>query len=176
MTELCPEICRIAGIEEINDTKLLEATPKKSGGWSLTVDNTDKIDPNDTFDALVLATHDPSLASSAIRSIAEAEKAAGGYSTVQEAIDAKDDASIVLGRLLDIANSMQRVRDDDRLPVYAVSITYPNGFSKNIPFDACSIPGSHVVQFLCREASKQTTTKYLTMKMVKYGLPLQHRN
>jgi predicted NAD/FAD-dependent oxidoreductase len=158
MTELCPEICRVAGIEEINDARLLEATPKKSGGWSLTVENTDKIDPNDTFDALVLATHDPSLAGGVIRSIVDAETAAGGYSTVQQAMDAKDDASIVLRRLLDIANSMQRVRDDDRLPVYAVSITYPNGFSNYIPFDACSIPGSHVVQFLCREDSKSTTT------------------
>mmetsp|Transcript_24516 Transcript_24516/g.43497 ORF Transcript_24516/g.43497 Transcript_24516/m.43497 type:complete len:435 (-) Transcript_24516:3544-4848(-) len=153
MTKLCPEICRIAGIEEINDTKLIGASPKKEGGWSLRVEN-ETVDPEDTFDALVMATHDPSLAAGAIQQIVRAEVVAGGYAEVEDAIEAKDDASLVLNRLQEIAQSLQRVRDNDKLPVYAVSLSYPDGFSNPIKFDAVSIPGSRMVQFLVREDSK----------------------
>jgi predicted NAD/FAD-dependent oxidoreductase len=156
MTELCPQVCRLAGIEHISDTTLVKARPVKEGGWSLDViHNSDApttvIEPTEYFDALVLATHDPSLASGTIRSIMDAEAKAADYSDIDKA---GDDASLVIGRLGDIADSLQRVRDDDRLPVFAVSLTFPEGFSSKIPFDAVSIPGSQLVQFLTREASK----------------------
>jgi predicted NAD/FAD-dependent oxidoreductase len=152
MTQLCPEICRLADIQQVNHAKMLRAKPRKEGGWSVSLENND-ID--ESFDALVLATHDPSMASSAIKSIVDAEAQAGGYDTVQDAVDASnDDASLVIQRLLEISDSLQRVRDNDKLPVYSISLTYPPGFSDRLPFDAVSIPGSRVVQFLSREASK----------------------
>ncbi|KAL3904157.1 MAG: hypothetical protein SGILL_010178 [Bacillariaceae sp.] len=152
MTQLCPEICRLADIQQMNDVRVTGAWPHKKGGWSFAYNDSDNIE---SFDGLVLATHDPSLASSVIRSIVDAETEAGGYDTVQDAVDASDDdASFVIQRLLEVSSSLQKVRDDDKLPVYSVSLTYPKGFSEALPFDAVSIPGSRVVQFLVREASK----------------------
>lgn len=156
MTQLCPEIVKMAGIQQINDARLVAASPQKEGGWSLLLENGAA---PETYDGLVLATHDPSLASGAVRSIADAESQACGYGSIQDAMDApsassQDDSSLVIQRLMEISGSLQRVRDNDKLPVYSVSLTYPHGFSERLPFDAVSIPGSQLVQFFVREASK----------------------
>jgi predicted NAD/FAD-dependent oxidoreductase len=159
MTELCPQVCQRVGIELFSNTTLVKAKPVKEGGWSLELTNnsdapTPVIDPTEYFDALVLATHDPSLASRAIRSIMDSEVSAGGFTDIEAAYNAGDDASLVIGRLGDIADSLQHVRDNDRVAVFAVSLTFPERFSSRIPFDAVSIPGSQIVQFLLREGSK----------------------
>jgi len=159
MTDLCPEILRLAGVEQVNNSSLVGAT-LEDGGWCLDVqDNNNgtpsqRIAPDAKFDALVLATHDPSLASGAILSIVDGEIKAGGYSSKEDAAEKGGDASIVIERLSEMADSLQKVRDHDRMPVYSVSITYPEGFSQSIPFDAVSVPGSIVVQFLVSDESK----------------------
>ncbi|OEU22401.1 hypothetical protein FRACYDRAFT_232556 [Fragilariopsis cylindrus CCMP1102] len=161
MTDLCPEICRMSGIEQITDSKLVGATPMKEGGWTINVESNDstellKVDPNEKFDALVLATHDPSVASAIIRSIVDAELDAGGFSSHENAAANNTDehSALVMNRLGEMADSLQRVRDNEKMPVFALSLTYPKGFSQDIPFDAVSVPGSQLVQFLARDASK----------------------
>ena len=157
MTEFCPEICRLAQIPQILDSKLVSATPIKEGGWTLDVETNGgnagfSNEKDATFDALVLAIHDPSVASGVIRSILDAENLAAGGSN-----DASNDEKtlpLVLNRLKELADSLQKVRDNEKLPVYSVGITYPAGFSKEIPFDAVSVPASQVVQFLSSESSK----------------------
>jgi hypothetical protein len=40
------------------------------------------------------------------------------------------------------------------MPVCTLSAVFPAGFSARVPFDAVSVPGSRVLQFLAREGSK----------------------
>ena len=40
------------------------------------------------------------------------------------------------------------------MPVCTLSAVFPAGFSARVPFDAVSVPGSSVLQFLAREGSK----------------------
>ena len=164
MTNFCPEICRLSGIEQFNDSTLIGATPVKEGGWTLNVESDSnpgfEFDPHLKFDALVLATHDPSIASGVIRSIVKAELAAGGFTSAEDAANNNDEnASLVIGRLGEMADSLQRVRDNEKMPVFALSLTYPKGFSQEIPFDAVSVPGSQLVQFLARDASKPSAAE-----------------
>lgn len=150
MAELCGGICQRAGIETVPHTTLNRATPLREGGWTLEV-TSDHIQTDPTFDALVIATHDPSVAAGAIGSIVEAEEMAAG-SNPQEA--ASEDSALVTTRLTEIADSLQNVRDTGKQPVYTLSLTYPPGFSESIPFDAVSVPGSQRIQFLAKESSK----------------------
>ena len=161
MTDFCPEICRLSGIPQILDSKLVAAMPVKEGGWILNVESNDggAVFQNETdasFDALVLATHDPSVASGTIRSILDAEMAAGGNNSEDE-----DKPSLLLNRLGELADSFQSVRDNEKMPVFSLALTYPKGFSQDIPFDAVSVPGSQLVQFLSSESSKPNYSKIL---------------
>ena len=148
MTDFCPEICRLSGIPQILDSKMVAATPLKEGGWILDVETNGgdavfKSETDASFDALVLATHDPSVASGTIRSILDAEKAAGGNTS-----EAEDTSFLLLDRLGELSDSLQSIRDNEKMPVFSLSLTYPKGFSQDIPFDAVSVPGSQLVQFL----------------------------
>lgn len=133
MVDLCPAICKIAGIQGIGNATVLGATPAPEGGWNLQVEGQGI---HDTFDALVVATHDPSLAAGIVRSIAQAESAAGG--------------EILSDRLTHMADGLQRTRDEGRMPVYTLQVTFAEGSSQDIPFDAVSVPGSHFLQFMSR--------------------------
>mmetsp|Transcript_23180 Transcript_23180/g.38363 ORF Transcript_23180/g.38363 Transcript_23180/m.38363 type:complete len:417 (+) Transcript_23180:95-1345(+) len=149
MADLCPEICRLADIESVSNTQVVGAAPVPEGGWKLDTSGSDDIG-GDTFDAMVVATHDPSLAGGMVRRIVDAEVAAGGSTKGTE-----DDqsAALVIRKLTDLSDSLQALRDHGRLPVYTLFATYPAGFSDKIPFDAASVPGSHHIQFISRHAS-----------------------
>lgn len=94
------------------------------------------------FDALVLATHDASLAAGALRSIG-AEGASDAASAAQEQQQLKS-----------LADALQAQRDHGTAPVFSWSGVFPAGTSDALPFDAVCVPGSAVVQFLYRSASK----------------------
>jgi predicted NAD/FAD-dependent oxidoreductase len=163
MGDLCNNICKLGDIECLPNTKVIGAEMVPGGGWKL---NTDTVGGSgttigdETFDAIVLATHDPSLASGIVHNIVSAELAAGGFSSMEDAATSKeekegDDASkILIRRLSQLADSLQVARDQGRVPTYTISATYPKGFSDSIPFDAVTVPGSPLIQFLLREASK----------------------
>lgn len=161
---LCPEICKLADIERIHDTQVVDAAPVPDGGWKLAVQSGSVAD--EPFDALVLATQNPSLASGVVRNIVNAEVEAGGFASVDAAVGGGDSSSRIIHRLVDLADSLQRARDEGRVPTYTISATYPAGFSENIPFDAVSVPGSSILQFLVREASKPGAEDSETWKAI----------
>jgi hypothetical protein len=161
MGDLCNNICKMGDIEGLPNTKVIGAEMVPGGGWKL--DTVGGINSgintigDETFDALVLATHDPSLASGIVRNIVSAEVAAGGFSSIEDATskgDNDDASTMLIRRLSQLADTLQVAREEGRVPTYALSATYPKGFSDSIPFDAVTVPGSPLIQFLLREASK----------------------
>ena len=60
-------------------------------------------------------------------------------------------------RLLQLAEALEAVRQQKR-PVVGLAVRYPagslGGGGAAVPFDAVSLPGSPLLQFLCRDASK----------------------
>jgi len=151
MADLCPSICKFAGIEEAGDARVVSAMLSSEGGWNVNVQGGDGTVKEESFDGLVLATQDSSFSSGIVRSIVDAEVAAGGYASVE---DASADNDSVVVRLLGLADALQIVRDDGRMSVYTIKARYPKGFSQSVPFDAASVPGSNLVQFLLRDASR----------------------
>ena len=156
-TNLCPAICAQAGIDIVSDALVVKASTVPGGGWKLEVEGNGDDDVgalnNTIFDALVLATHDASLAASTVKFIANAEAEAG----ISEA-DAAAGGSIQ-DRLNHLGDDLQSLRDDGRLPLFTWSGRFDNDFSERIPFDGASVPGSHTVQFLARESSKPGRAK-----------------
>mmetsp|Transcript_17234 Transcript_17234/g.23710 ORF Transcript_17234/g.23710 Transcript_17234/m.23710 type:complete len:440 (-) Transcript_17234:226-1545(-) len=149
-SDLCPNICRMAGIESVMDARVMKAETVDGGGWTLEAENGSinyDLLRNEVFDALVLTTHDPSLASKTVFSIAQAEAQAKAVSsTPSDSV-----ADTVQARLGNLAKDLQSLRDNSRQPLF----TWSGRFSSScMPFDAASVPGSHTVQFLARESSK----------------------
>lgn len=160
-TNLCPAICAQAGIDTISDALVVKASTVPGGGWKLELEGNDSDGigaVNDTiFDALVLATHDASLAASTVKSIANAEAESLQAAGMSEADVAAGGG--IQDRLNHLGDDLQSLRDDGRLPLFTWSGRFDNEFSGTIPFDGASVPGSHTVQFLAREASKPGRVK-----------------
>lgn len=155
LTDLCPNICRYSKIDTVSDARVVGAVPdSEAGGWNVTVQRGNGDIDEESFDGMVLATHDASFAGGIVRSIADSEALAGGYETTTDA--AAENVSIVV-RLLGLSDALDIVRKEGRMPVYTISIDFPSGTGKSMPFDAATVPGSHLVQFLDREASKPNT-------------------
>jgi predicted NAD/FAD-dependent oxidoreductase len=171
--DLCPQIANLADISCMEGTTVLGASMAAEGGWILDLqEQTKKHSPSTTtfaddtsnavtqhFDGLVLASHNPSLASTIVQSIVDAEIEAGGYSWVDDAIEKTSGPGdttlpLLMKRLSSLSRHLQQVRDEGKMPLYTLQATYPPGFSKSIPFDAVSVPGSPFLQFLASEASK----------------------
>jgi len=145
--DLCPAICSIAGIDVLLDTHVVKADVISKGGWKLEVENNGLTSPNDlTFDALVMATHDPSFVASTVRSIIKSEASISSESD--------ETSSTIQSRLGNLVDDLQAVRDNGPLPLFTWTGRFSSDFSKTIPFDAVSVPGSNKIQFLAREASK----------------------
>lgn len=117
-------------------SKLIKAHHSENSNlWELQFQNNPK---KETFDALILSTHDPSLAGQTLQSI----------------ISTKEDDDIVVERMKELQTKLQFIRDNNKQPVYSCSFIYPPESSKQIPLDAASVPGSSILQFISREASK----------------------
>lgn len=170
--DLCPQIATLADISAMQGTTVLGASMASEGGWILDLEERKSSSSSDHpthvqqhFDALVLATHNPSLASTIVQSIVDAEVEVGGYDSVDDAIektsgnDKTATLPLLLKRLSSLSRHLQQVRDEGRMPLYTLQATYPPGFSNSIPFDAVSVPGSPFLQFLASEASKPGGTK-----------------
>jgi predicted NAD/FAD-dependent oxidoreductase len=144
---LCPEICRLASIDVRTNTTVLQANMLKEGGWQLNV--VGKELPME-FDALVLASHDPTLAAQTVEQIATAE--------AQTSLEMVDESNKLLqNRLTNLVTDLKYVRGF-RQPVFTWSGRFPYN-SLNQTFDAVSVPGSHLVQFLALESSKPGRSK-----------------
>jgi predicted NAD/FAD-dependent oxidoreductase len=149
LSDLCPNICQFAGIEARKDTRIARATFEE-GRWYLHVREGEE-DSGETYDGLVLATHDASFVGGVVHFIAKAEVAASEYPDAESAMQDDDP---VIGRLLGLEEALYSVREEGRMPVYTIQANFPKGFSNKIPFDAVSVPGSNLLQFLARNVSK----------------------
>ena len=174
MKDLCPGIATMADLSTMGGTEVVGASMAAEGGWLLELKQTQQPPLKGAhqinhktyhqhFDAMVLATHNPSLASTIVQGIVNAELHAGKYESVEDAIQQQQQQSpgetsplplLVLQRLSTLSKHLQQVREEGRRPLYSIQLTYPPGFSQSIPFDAVSVPGSRRLQFLVNEGSK----------------------
>ena len=129
-------LCAAAGIETVLGAKIDAATCDAGAAkWRINQED------GGGFDAIVLASHDASLASNTVRALAAADA-----ESEQRANE--------LPQLLHLANALQAQRDERTRPSFTWSGYFPRGFSERVPFDAATVPGSTIVRFLARDASK----------------------
>ena len=155
--EVCPQICSLANIELQSSCQVLGATMiLPEGGWKVDISGSNSNNQNQTFDAMVVATHDPSLAAGIVGSIVDVELEMGGFSNVESVDDPQ--LTLLLTRLNELSTKLQHVRNNGKRPLFSATVDYPNHIDESIPFDAVSVPGSQILQYLARESSKPGTT------------------
>lgn len=149
---LCQQICELAEIEQLNKTTVVNARTVNGGGWNLEMKSEGMDSSLSKFDALVLAVHDPTLAARTVQSLLDQEVVA----THNTKIDASDDEAHLLlqNRLTNLINDLNGIRET-RKPIFTWSGCFDDeDASKKLPYDAVSVPSSHLVQFIARESSK----------------------
>lgn len=144
---LCAHLLEQSHISTRPQTVVHHATAGPEGWQVQMSDPTNQNDTAEHFDGLVVASHDASLAARIIGGIADAEQ--------QQAGDA-----VVVQRLSHLRTQLQRVRDEGRAPVFTLQFTLDD--DNSIPFDAVTVPGSPVVQFLARPANAHRWTAVST--------------
>ena len=133
-------LCEAAGIDTVLGAHVVAATCEERDGtpsWRLECSDKDAggDKAEQAFDALVLASHDASLASRTISALA---------STGTDAAP----------KLMELSAALNAQRAERTAPSFTWSGYFPPGFSDSIPFDAVTVPGSPIVRFLARDASK----------------------
>jgi hypothetical protein len=103
-------------------------------------------------DALVLATHDASLAADAVRSIGTAG-----------ATDA-DAAASEQRSLAALGDSLAAQRAERTVPAFTWSGMLPRGASADIPFDMAVAAASPLISLLARDASKPGQSRDLSLR------------
>ena len=121
---LCAAIREMGGVE-LKPSGRVEAIERVEDGWRV---------EGKEFEAVVVASHGPSLAATAV--------AAAAAETADPA---------VVARLTGLVEAIARVRES-RCAVVSAVVEVEGG--EAIPFDAVTTPSSSVLQFLAREASK----------------------
>ncbi len=153
MGDWCERILQTQpGIKQTLNFTLHEAVPismnndKKSPTqsdvvWNLKRQNSTAQCANDEhyFDAIILSTHNPSLASSTIDNI---------LINYQE-----KEGDTVGKRLRKLSKELADIRKLKK-PIQSFAFLLQSKLSKTLPFDAVTIPGSSTIQFICRESSK----------------------
>lgn len=136
----------------VQQGRVLSARPGVPGtdeaAWQLQL--ADSVSSVVELDALILATHDASLAASAVDAI---------VSSLPVAASAAGDSEAHT-RLIELADSLRTQRAQRTAPAFTWSAIYPKGFSTQVPFDAVTVPGSPIVSFLARDASKPGRTEF----------------
>eukprot|EP00980_Cylindrotheca_fusiformis_P018266 scaffold5939_cov111-Cylindrotheca_fusiformis.AAC.5 len=155
---LCPEICRLASIEKIIQTQVLKAEPKQDGGWELQLDG-EMTAGSMSFDALILTSHNASMAAEAVQTIIDRESQAinnqpeqGISSSSNTDEDTTKAHTILMNRLSNLVKDLNSARESKK-PIFTWSGRFPAN-APSLPFDAASVPGSHLIQYLVRESSK----------------------
>ena len=121
---VCAAIREMGGVE-LKPSGRVEAIERVEDGWRV---------EGKEFEAVVVASHGPSLAATAV--------AAAAAETTDPA---------VVARLTGLVEAIARVRES-RCAVVSAVVEVEGG--EAIPFDAVTTPSSSVLQFLAREASK----------------------
>jgi predicted NAD/FAD-dependent oxidoreductase len=144
---ICAAICTKSGAEVVSAATVHALKPlPDQRGWTVQIaaasgaaGGADRID----FDAVVLASHDASLAASAISEVVE--RVGGGDA------DVDDDVARRLGEL---RTRLVAQRQTHTAPLFSWSAYFPQGFSEHVPFDAASVLTSASIHFVSRHASK----------------------
>jgi len=102
---------------------------------------------------LVVCSHDPSLASRIVGQLA------ADSSLTQTS---EPESAALTQRLRSLSAALQNLRDQFTLPVFTLSAYFPVGTSAELSFDAATVPGSDLLQFVCRDASKPSRPKTRT--------------
>ena len=96
------------------------------------------------FDAIILSTHNPLLASTTIDNILISYQEKEGETVGQ--------------RLRKLSKELTNVRKLKK-PILSFAYLLQSKLSKTLPFDAVTIPGSSTIQFLCRDSSKSASNQ-----------------
>lgn len=157
---LCQSICRLGQIDQILNTNVTSAKTEPGGGWKLEVessnDGTSSSSSSLKFDSLILASHDPTLAAETVQSIVDAEEAAAIMATGDDTNEKHENTKandLLQDRLNNLVKDLEGIRDS-RKPIFTWSGRFDNSNNIDHPFDAVSVPGSNIVQFIVRESSK----------------------
>jgi len=144
---LCRGVVEMAGIETRLSARVEKAEwSEELGKWRLSVaggggggeKEGEGAPAESTFDAVIFAAHDPSLAASAISSIS---------------LPPGHDPAVA-SRLSTLSSDLRALRLSRTSPVITARITYPQGSLDRVPFDCATLPADPALQFLVREASK----------------------
>ena len=161
--DLCQQICDLANIEQLGNCRVSGASMViPEGGWQVDISDNEYENQNTTFDAMVVATHDPSLAAGIVGSIVTEELRMGKFANIESVDDPQ--LALLLKRLNELSNKLQHVRDTGRRPLFSVTVEYPHEIDSLIPFDAVSVPGSQLVQYLGRETSNLGASQLSTSR------------
>ena len=165
MGALCNGILAKANVEVWSGRSVAGAsfTPGRDGGWRLELKSTSgssAVGPEDAglFDALVLCADDPLLAARVVQGISgdlrEVHGSSSGKSSSSSNSGSGEDEWELLaaGRLDELAHDLRALK---RRPLLTLSALYPATAESSVPsLDAATIPGSPILQFLARDASK----------------------
>ena len=157
---VCANIIDACGAELVPGAQVLRAVQRIDGRWALELapgsgdDGEQAAAAAAGYDALVLATHDPTLAAETVRSIAQTVRMDGQLGTA-EVGGAEAAGEAVDVRLDRLASALDAQRAERTHPLFTWSGYYdPSvGLAAALPFDAAVVP-SGSVHFLCRDASK----------------------
>jgi len=139
MAAVCQQICSSAQVAIRHGERATDLSFDPSNhSWTVQTDNSQ----DSGYEAVVLATHDPSLAASVVRSHCTT------HNLPEEFKDPEVDK-----RMQQLSAALQTVRDH-KAPVFTISATFPSNTLSNVPFDAVTCPTSPHLQFIARENSK----------------------
>ena len=160
MGALCSGILAKASVEVWSGQTVADAsfTPGREGGWRLKLNGSSNGSGSEdagAFDALVLCADDPALAARVVQGLSgELREVHGSSSSSSNNSGSTEDELelLVAGRLDKLANDLCALK---RRPLFTLSALYPAPAESAVPsLDAATAPGSPILQFLARDASK----------------------
>lgn len=159
MGALCTGILTKASVEVWSGQTVADAsfTPGREGGWRLKLSGSSNGSGSEdagVFDALVLCADDPLLAARVVQGLSgDLREVHGSSSNNSNSGSPEDELELlVAGRLDELANDLRALK---RRPLFALSALYPaTAESAFFSLDAATVPGSPILQFIARDASK----------------------
>mmetsp|Transcript_15852 Transcript_15852/g.18705 ORF Transcript_15852/g.18705 Transcript_15852/m.18705 type:complete len:439 (+) Transcript_15852:58-1374(+) len=147
MATICANILKECSVEVHTNSTLLQHIPptfnttSEDETWKLQFEGQGEVSPLMKFDGLVITTHDPILAAGVVDSILKTSDA--------QIVDQWESTEKQLKAF------SSDLRHTTHTSGCTLSAYYPvNALSSVLPFDAVSLPSSHILQFLSRDASK----------------------
>jgi len=154
MAALSDRICRAVNVSVQQEVQVAGAEMHQ-GSWRLSVESpAAEVASGGPFQALVIATHNPSLAAGIVKSLAsDMQRDINENWTPPEAAEVAPER--IVERLRGLADSLLEIRERHVEPACTLTVAYPAGsLSKALVFDAAVCPTSEYIRYVVREASK----------------------